>query len=122
MSKTQKVLFQRYALPQSRLESQMVVKPEGDIEKPSFVKSMQTTIVGVELEEIAYEEKQIKEEKKEEIKEPVLPLTHDPHNLVQLEQPPPAPDRPQGQELQSRNSSFSLPDNASQASHNTQSR
>lgn len=122
MSKTQKMLFQKYARQQNKLESQMVGKPEGDLEKPSFVKSMQTTIVGVELEEIAFEEKQIKEEKKEEIKEPVLPLTHDPHNLVQLEQPPPVSEIPQGQEPQSRNSSFSLPDNASQASQNTQSR
>lgn len=87
MSKTQKVLFQRYYNSQKYLDSQKVSKPAGDQERPSFARSMQTTIVGVELEEIALEEKLEKDLSSEakEKQQNDLPPTYDPHNLVMVQ-------------------------------------
>lgn len=105
MSKSQKVLFQRYFSSQKYLDSQKVSKPTGDQEKPSFGKSMQTTIVGVELEEIALEEKLEKDlkNKSKENEDPILKNTYDPHHLVQVESKSLSPESQPGQhELRSR--------------------
>lgn len=107
MSKTPKVLFQRYFQNHKALESQKVTKPTGDNQKPSFTKSMVTNIIGVELEEIAKADKQVKDQKSisKENASTAAMLTNDPHHLVQVDgadSRPEVPERPEA--LRSRDS------------------